>query len=98
MDSAQIPEPERETTKQELEETIEMSVKGSTRIWTEEAVATLRRLFPTTPSCDIADVIGCSDCTVMAKARQLGLQRSPGFSRNNFIGRYVGKGKFKNHE
>ena len=63
--------------------------------WTEEAVETLRRLFPTTPAVDIADIIGCSAPTILHKARKLGLQRDPGFSRNNFIGRYVHTGRFK---
>ena len=72
-----------------------MSVKGTSRIWTEEAVVTLRRLFPSTPAQDIADVIGCSDCTVLHKARELGLQRDPSFHRNNFIGRYTGRGRYK---
>lgn len=72
-----------------------MSVKGTSRIWNEEAVATLRRLFPSTPAQDIADVIGCSDCTVLHKARELGLKRDPSFHRNNFIGRYTGRGRYK---
>lgn len=72
-----------------------MSVKGTSRIWNEESVATLRRLFPSTPAQDIADVIGCSDCTVLHKARELGLQRDPSFHRNNFIGRYTGRGRYK---
>lgn len=69
--------------------------KGETKVWTDEAVETLRRLYPTTPANDIADVIGCSDDTVRVKAKQLGLQRDPSFHRNNFIGRYVKKGKYK---
>jgi hypothetical protein len=72
-----------------------MSIKGTSRIWTHEAVDTLRRLYPTTPSQDIADVIGCSDCTVLCKAKELGLQRDPSFHRNNFIGRYTGRGRYK---
>lgn len=72
-----------------------MSVRGTSRIWTEEAVATLRRLFPSTPAQDIADVIGCSDATVLHKAKELGLQRAPSFHRSNFIGRYTGRGRYK---
>lgn len=68
--------------------------KGSTTIMNEEAVATLRRLFPTTPADDIAKEIGCSDTTVLIWARRLGLQRDPSFHRNNFIGRYVHKGRY----
>lgn len=72
-----------------------MSAKGSSRIWTAENIAKLRELFPTTPSNDIADVIGCSDCTVLNKAHELGLKRDPSFHKNNFIGRYVKKGQFR---
>lgn len=72
-----------------------MSVKGSSTIWNERTVATLRRLFPSTPAQDIADEIGCSDCTVMKKARELGLKREDGYHRNNFVYRYVHKGRFK---
>ena len=75
-----------------------MSRKGTTRIWNHKAVAILRRLYPTTPSQDIADVIGCSDATVLHKAKELGLQRDPSFHRNNFIGRYTGKGHYKDPE
>lgn len=72
-----------------------MSVKGTSKIWTQEAVATLRRLFPNTPSQDIADEIGCSDSTVLYKARELGLKRNPDYHRNNFIGRYTGRGRYR---
>lgn len=72
-----------------------MSKKGSSTIWAADAIETLRRLWPTTPSNDIAEVIGCSDCTVQKKAHELGLQRDPSFHRNNFVGRYVHKGRYK---
>jgi hypothetical protein len=72
--------------------------KGKSRIWNYETVAILRRLYPTTPAQDIADIIGCSDTTVHYKAKQLGIKRVPSFHRNNFIGRYTGKGHYKDPE
>ena len=72
-----------------------MSVKGSSTIWNDQTLTILRQLYPTTPANDIAEVIGCSDCTVLNKAKELGLQRDKSFHRNNFIGRYVGRGRYK---
>ena len=72
-----------------------MSKKESTRIWNDQNIATLKELFPTTPSQDIADIIGCSDCTVLHKAKELGLKRDPSYSRFNFIGRYTGRGRYR---
>lgn len=66
-----------------------MSTKGTTTIWNDAKIETLRRLYPTTPACDIADVIGCSAKTVLLKAHELELQRDPSFNRNNYIGRYT---------
>ena len=66
-----------------------MSVKGSTTIWNDANITKLRELYPTTPACDIADVIGCSAKTVLIKAHELGLERAPTFNRNNYIGRYT---------
>ena len=68
-----------------------MSRAGTSRIWTEEAVATLRRLFPTKPSNDIADIIGCSDCAVRVKAKQLGLKKVEGWSIDQFRNRWINK-------
>lgn len=77
-----------------------MSVKGTTTIWNDAKIATLRQLYPTMPACDIADMIGCSAKTVLLKAHELGLQRDPSFNRNNYIGRYTrnrGKYNIYNH-
>lgn len=64
-------------------------------IWTAEKLEILRDLYPTTPANDIADRIGCSDCTVLKKAKELGLKRDPSFDRNHFIGRYTrNRGKY----
>jgi len=66
-----------------------------TKIWNEERDAILRELYPTTPAVDIAEMFGCSDTAVSYRAKKLGLQRDPSFCRNNFIGRYTGKGHYK---
>ena len=72
-----------------------MSAKWKSTIWTNENLNILREMYPTTPANDIAKVIGCSDCTVLNKAHELGLQRDPSFNRNNFIGRYtMRRGKY----
>ena len=66
------------------------------KIWTEANIAILRDLYPTTPANDIADKIGCSDATVLLKAKELGLKRDPSFDSHNFIGRYTrNRGKYK---
>ena len=65
------------------------------KIWTEEEVAKLRELYPTTPATDLADVFHCSAATVLYKAHKLELQRDPSFSSHQFIGRYTHRrGKF----
>ena len=66
-----------------------MSRAGTSRIWTEEAVATLRLLFPTKASNDIADIIGCSDCAVREKAKKLGLKKVEGWRREQFRNRWI---------
>ena len=57
--------------------------------WTEEKLRFLRENYPTRPSHEIAEVVGCSDSTVRIKARELGIEKSPEFRRSAFIGRYV---------
>ncbi len=68
-----------------------MSRAGTSRIWTDEAVEILRRLFPTKPSNDIADIIGCSDNAVRMKAKQLGLKKVEGWSIDQFRNRWLKK-------
>ena len=68
-----------------------MSRAGTSKIWTDEAVEILRRLFPTKPSNDIADIIGCSDCAVRVKAKQLGLKKVEGWSIDQFRNRWIKK-------
>lgn len=75
-----------------------MRVRGTkfpSKIWTDENIEKLRQMFPTMPATDIADEIGCSDCTVLIKARELGLKKDPSFHRNNYIGRFTGRGRYK---
>lgn len=65
------------------------------KIWTDEALQKLRDLYPTTPASDIADILGCTDSTILVKAKKLGLQRDPSFDTHNFIGRYTkNRGKY----
>ena len=66
-----------------------MSRAGTSRIWTDESVEILRRLFPTKPSNDIADIIGCSDCAVREKAKKLGLKKVEGWKREQFRNRWM---------
>lgn len=61
------------------------------RIWNDETLATLRRLYPTTPASDIADMIGCTGASVLNKAHELGLKKDPSFHTINYYGRYTGK-------
>lgn len=69
--------------------------KGSTNIWNEEKDNILRELFPTTPYIDIADIIGCCDVSVIHRAKELGLKRSPDYNHHIFKGRYTHKGRYK---
>lgn len=66
-----------------------------TKIWTTDNVRTLCELYPTMTAGDIADIIGCSDCTVSLKAKELGLKKDKSFKTNNFYGRYTGKERRK---
>jgi hypothetical protein len=59
------------------------------RTWTDEEVAFLRENFSHMTAIDIADVLGCSNTTVSTKARELGLTKSPEWSKAMYRGRYV---------
>lgn len=63
--------------------------------WTEEKLQYIRDHYPTETAQDIADVIGCSDCTVNVKAKELGVAKSPSFRKSDFYGRYVNKCKIR---
>lgn len=58
-------------------------------IWTDEMIQTIRDLYPTTPSCDIAVMLGMSDDTVRRKANELGVKHNDSFRTQNFRGRYT---------
>lgn len=46
------------------------------RAWTDEKIAKLKELYPTTKNKDIADFFGCCKATITVKARELGLSDS----------------------
>lgn len=64
-------------------------------IWTEDKLHYLRDHFPTETAHDIADVLGCSSTSVLKKARELGVDKSPSFRKADFFRRYVDRGKGK---
>ena len=64
--------------------------------WTEEQLRRLRELYPNHYNIDVADMIGVSPALVGSKAKQLGLQKAPGFNRYGHYGRYVKKGNHFN--
>jgi hypothetical protein len=57
-------------------------------IWTRKMLATLRRLYPTTPAGDIGDLLGLSAPTVLKKAHELGLERDRFKLSKAYYGRY----------
>ena len=59
--------------------------------WTEDMLSYLREHYYSECASDIADVIGCSSTTVINKARELGLEKDPGFRKINFAYRYARK-------
>ena len=67
-------------------------------VWTDEMIQTVRDLYPTTPSCDIADMLGMSDDTVRRKAIELGVKHDENFKTQNFRGRYTRRhGKYNRY-
>jgi hypothetical protein len=70
--------------------------RSAAEIWTEANVEILKDMFPTYPAQDIADAIGCCcQDTVRKKARELGLTKADGYSRDNFKYRFTKKGRYK---
>ena len=63
--------------------------------WTEEKLKYLTEHYPNEPQDDIADVLGCSGTTVFAKAKSMGLKKSPDYHPWNYLGRYVKHGVIK---
>jgi hypothetical protein len=71
---------------------------GNKIVWTDEMLQTISDLYPTTPSADIADMIGVSDATVRTKAAELGIKHDPSFCCSQFMGRYTKRhGKFNKY-
>lgn len=62
--------------------------------WSQEQLDTLRRLYPNTPLCDIAEQTGKTIAAVIKKARLLGLKKDPDYDPHAFIGRYTKKGRY----
>lgn len=65
------------------------------RVWTEEELAYLREHFPVESATDIADHFGVSYTTVRVKALELGLEKAPEYSKNQFQNRYVNSYKHR---
>ena len=87
MEAAAVPKSEPATAKPSLAQTIEVMNKRFD--WTDEKLAILRRLYPTTPAVDLVDIIGCTDSTIHKKARELGIKRDPSFRVGKYYGRYI---------
>lgn len=57
--------------------------------WSKEELNYLRERFATESASDIADVLGVSAPLVAFKARELGLQKAPGWNKQAYRNRYV---------
>lgn len=66
--------------------------------WNDERDAILRKMYPSLPNNDIADILGCTDSTVGARAKILGLAKAKSYDQYAFMGRYVHKGRYRNYE
>ena len=93
MAAATVSKHEPATAKPRLAQTIEVMNKRFD--WTDEKLAILRRLYPTTPAVDLVDMIGCTDSTIHKKARELGIKRDPSFRVGSYYGRYIKNKKNK---
>jgi len=51
--------------------------------WTDEMIKTITSKFATSFNCDLADELGVSMRTMIRKARELGLEKEPGFLDKN---------------
>ena len=61
------------------------------RVWTEEEISFLKENFPTMSAIDLADKFGVSSTSVSTKAKELGLRKSPEWSKNLYYRRYVNR-------
>ena len=59
------------------------------KVWTDEEISFLRENFPTMSAMDIAEKLGISNTSVSTKARELGLKKSPEWSKTLYYRRYV---------
>ncbi len=64
--------------------------------WTDEQVKKLKELYPNNYLVDISDELGISTDIISRKAKELGLQKAPGFNPYGHYGRYVKKGNHFN--
>lgn len=66
-------------------------VRGGMKLsWSDYQLNYLREHFATMSASDISDVLGISPSTVSNKARELGLSKSPEWSKKSYNNRYVG--------
>lgn len=64
--------------------------KGGSKLdWSEYQLNYLRNHFATMSASDIADELGISPSTISLKAKELGLVKSPSWSKKNYNNRYV---------
>lgn len=64
---------------------------GNRRVWSEEEIRILRETFADEAAVDIGDRLGVSAPCVLAKARELGLRKSPSFNVYRYHGRYTNR-------
>ena len=91
MEPAAVPESGRKAPESPVAKAAEVMgrIACNKIIWTDDMIQTIRDLYPTTPSCDIADMLGVSDDTVRRKANELGVKHDESFRTQNFRGRYT---------
>ncbi|MEX8520039.1 MAG: HNH endonuclease [Leptothrix sp. (in: b-proteobacteria)] len=58
--------------------------------WTDEQTALLIKLYPTTPACKIAPIIGCRIEQVYSKVSKMNLRKNPAFFSTPASGRTTG--------
>lgn len=69
--------------------------------WTDEELDYLRKEYPLGVISDIAEHIGVSDGVIRKKVEELGLKRSPDYSRSVYQNRWVKRYKserYKNYD
>lgn len=66
-----------------------VSDRKNRKVWTEEEISYLRENYPTMSAMDIAERFGVSNTTVSNKAKELGLKKSPEWSKTLYYRKYV---------